>query len=102
MGSNDIIHITTGTTEHFKIIPLNGGIKQEIKKSFLSKHFSFGVCIGQPGTASDGKMILRCNIYKADAEAVDITIDAKQDVFQTRRSNSLPEMLVPNETKTFN
>jgi len=101
--SNDIIFITTGTTEHFKIIPLNRRIpEQQIKKSFLSKYFSFGVCIGQPTTGSDGKMILRCNIYKADAEAVEITIDAKQDVFQTRQGISLPEKLFPKETKTFN
>ena len=101
--SNDIIHITTGTTEHFKIIPLNGRIpKQPIKKSFLSRYFRFGVCIGQPATGSDGKMIPRCNIYEADAEAVEITIDAKQDVFQTRRSNSLPEKLCPKEIITFN
>jgi len=101
--SNDIIFITTGTTEHFKIIPLNRRIpEQQIKKSFLSKYFSFGVCIGQPTTGSDGKMILRCDIYKADAEAVEITIDGKQDVFQTHQGISLPEKLFPKETKTFN
>ena len=101
--SNDIIFIITGTTEHFKIIPLNRRIpRQQIKKSFLSKHFCFGVCLGQPATGPDGKMILRCDCYKADAEAGEITIDANQDVFQTRRSNSSPEKLVPKEIKTFN
>ena len=101
--SNDIIFIITGSTDQFKIIPLNRRIpKQQIRKSFLSKYFCFGVCIGQPKTGSDGKMILRCNLYEADAEAGEITIDANQDVFQLRRSSSFPEKLLPKEIKTFN
>ena len=101
--SNDISFIITGTSELFEIIPLNRKIQeQQIKKSFLSKHLCFGVSKGQPATGPDGRMILRCDCYKADAEAGEITIDANQDVFQTRRSNSSPEKLVPKEIKTFN
>ena len=58
--------------------------------------------MGQPATGPDGKMILRCDIYKADAEAGEITIDENQDVFQVRGINSLPEKLSPVEKKTFN
>ena len=89
----------TGNNEKFKVIPLKGIPEQQISSSFFTNRYKFGVCFGEPNTGPDGKMIFRCDIYKAEVDTA-IEIDGGKKVYQVR--NYLREQLYPKETKTFN